>query len=542
MLPALSRRGTGWFNAGGAIPRIFEGLQTLAVLDRYLEALRMPGAQAITFKSGSPVEILANNAVRTVNNAVPTYEQLMVILAEVLPAEFKNQGLTVLKEYPYQSPLGPVKVIVQLAQGACTARVQPWTGDPPPAAEPPRPTMAPGPAPVPGPPSAAPRPGPPVAGPPASGPAVTGGGKAGHMDELFHQMLDAKASDLHLKATKVPYLRIHGEMALMPNRPVLTSDDIWTLLQPIMPQRNKDQVLEIWDTDFAYELPGRARMRCNVFKDIVGFGAVFRQIPTKIQSVQELNVPKAVVKLCDYPKGLVLVTGPTGSGKSTTLAALVDYINDNYTNHIITIEDPVEFVHVDKKSLINQREVGSTTASFKSALRAALREDPDTVLIGELRDLETMAIAIETAETGHLVFGTLHTNTAASTVDRIIDQFPGDRQGQIRSMLAESLLGVVSQTLCRRIGGGRAAAMEVMLVNSAISNLIREGKVFQIPSTMQTARGIGMQTMNDSLLDLVKTRVVEPEEAYAASIAKREMAIALTRAGHRGAWSTDVAA
>jgi twitching motility protein PilT len=334
-------------------------------------------------------------------------------------------------------------------------------------------------------------------------------------------------------------LRVHGEMEVMPNRPPLSSEDIWTLLQPIMPQRNKDQVQEIWDTDFAYEVPGRARMRCNVFKDIVGWGAVFRQIPTKILTCDELKVPKAVVKLCDYPKGLVLVTGPTGSGKSTTLAALIDYVNDTYTNHIITIEDPVEFVHPDKKSLINQREVGASTMTFKAALRAALREDPDTVLIGELRDLETMAIAIETAETGHLVFGTLHTNTAASTVDRLIDQFPGDRQPQIRSMLAESLIGVVSQTLCRKIGGGRVAALEVMIVTNAISNLIREGKVFQIPSTMQVSRGIGMQTLNDALLDLVKQKQIEPEEAYACSISKKEIGVALTRAGHRGAWSND---
>lgn len=492
----------------------------MAVLDRYLEALRMPGAQAITFKSGSPVEILANNATRTVNNAVPTLEQLLVILQEVLPAEFKNAPANALKDYPYQSPLGPVKITVQLGAGGCTARIQPWADAPP----------APAPAPAPGPRATmTARPGP-------SAPGV----KPGHMDELFGQMLDANASDLHMKSGRVPYLRVHGEMEQMSNRPVLSSEDIWNLLLAIMPERNKDQVLEIWDTDFAYEVPGRARMRCNVFKDIVGWGAVFRQIPSKILTVEDLKVPKAVVKLCDYPKGLVLVTGPTGSGKSTTLAALIDYINANYTNHIITIEDPVEFVHTDKKSLINQREVGSTTMTFKAALRAALREDPDTVLIGELRDLETMAIAIETAETGHLVFGTLHTNTAASTIDRLIDQFPGDRQGQIRSMLAESLIGVVSQTLCRKIGGGRAAAMEVMIVNSAISNLIREGKVFQIPSTMQTSRGIGMQTMNDSLLDLVKTRTVEPEEAYSASIAKREMAVALTRAGHRGVWSNDI--
>ena len=492
----------------------------MAVLDRYLEALRMPGAQAITFKSNSPVEILANNASRTVNNAVPTVDQLAAILAEVVPPEFKAQPQGAMKDYPYQSPLGLVKITVQLTQGAITARIQPWVG-PPPAS--PTPVAAPTPAPAP---------------PPRHG----GGGhpttKPAHMDDLFHEMLDHKASDLHLKSDKPPFLRVHGEMEIT-KRPPISSQELWELLQGIMPERNKQQVLEIWDTDFAYEVQGRARMRCNVFKDIAGWGAVFRQIPSKILSIQDLNVPKAVVKLCEMPKGLILVTGPTGSGKSTTLAALIDYINDNFTNHIITIEDPVEFVHPDKKSLINQREVGATTMTFKAALRAALREDPDTVLIGELRDLETMAIAIETAETGHLVFGTLHTNTAASTVDRLIDQFPADRQEQIRAMLSESLIGVVSQTLCKKIGGGRIAALEVMIVTHAIANLIREGKTFQIPSTMQTSRGLGMQTINDALLDLVKQKQIEPEEAFACSVQKKEMGTALTRAGYRGNWTDE---
>jgi twitching motility protein PilT len=227
----------------------------------------------------------------------------------------------------------------------------------------------------------------------------------------------------------------------------------------------------------------------------------------------------------------VLVTGPTGSGKSTTLAALVDFINRNRDDHIITIEDPIEFVHPNKRCLVNQREVGVHTGSFKHALRAALREDPDVVLVGELRDLETIAIAIETAETGHLVFGTLHTNTAPSTVDRIIDQFPADRQAQIRMMLSESLKGVISQTLCKRIGGGRAAAQEVLLCTSAVSNLIREGTTFQIPSIMQTGRAQGMVTLNDALLDLVKRKLVEPREAYLKSVAKAELRGLLERAG-----------
>ena len=236
---------------------------------------------------------------------------------------------------------------------------------------------------------------------------------------------------------------------------------------------------------------------------------MFRQIPSKILTVDDLKLPKACTDFCEYDKGLVVVTGPTGSGKSTTLAAMIDWINSNRDDHIITIEDPVEFVHKDKKCLINQREVGTQTSSFKAALRAALREDPDIVLVGEMRDLETVAIAIETAETGHLVFGTLHTNTAPSTVDRLIDQFPTDRQEQIRVMLAESLKGVVAQTLLKKKGGGRVAALEILIVTHAVANLIREGKTFQIPSLMQTGKALGMQTLNDALIDLVKSDTVE---------------------------------
>ena len=296
--------------------------------------------------------------------------------------------------------------------------------------------------------------------PPAPSPAAParpprfGAGRCGaatgapaHIDDLFHQMMDMKASDLHLKSTKGPMVRVDGSMAEMPNRPPIGPAELQLLLDAIMPERNRVEFGETNDTDFAYELPNRdggrrpARMRCNVFRDIAGVGAVFRQIPSKILTVEELKLPKACVDFCQYDKGLVVVTGPTGSGKSTTLAAMVDWINANRDDHIITIEDPVEFVHKDKKCLINQREVGTQTRSFKAALRAALREDPDIVLVGEMRDLETVAIAIETAETGHLVFGTLHTNTAPSTVDRLIDQFPADRQEQIRIMLAESLQG-----------------------------------------------------------------------------------------------------
>jgi twitching motility protein PilT len=334
-------------------------------------------------------------------------------------------------------------------------------------------------------------------------------------------MVECGASDLHLSAGEIPMLRLHGEMLRVPGAKESSPEEAARLLFQLMPARYKQEFEEIADTDFAHEIPGVARFRCNVFSDRKGPGGVFRVIPNKIPTVDELGLSKAVLDLCFLSKGLVLVTGPTGSGKSTTLAAMVDFINHNRTDHIITIEDPIEFVHQNLKCLINQREVGIHTQSFKKALRAALREDPDIVLVGEMRDLDTIAIAIETAETGHLVFGTLHTSTAPSTVDRVIDQFPADRQSQIRVMLSESLKGVISQTLLKKKGGGRIAAHEVLIGVPAISNLIREGKTFQIPSIMQTSRKLGMIMLNESLVDLVRRDVVAPEEAYIKSMDKQ---------------------
>jgi twitching motility protein PilT len=267
-----------------------------------------------------------------------------------------------------------------------------------------------------------------------------------------------------------------------------------------------------------------------------GAAAVFRVIPATVVSVEQMGVSQEVQNLCYLTKGLVLVTGPTGSGKSTTLCSLIDLVNRERSDHVITIEDPIEFVHPNKKCIITQRQVGVHTASFKTALRAALREDPDIILVGELRDLETVSIAIETAETGHLVFGTLHTTTAAGTIDRIIDQFPADRQEQIRVMLAESLKGVISQTLCKKKGGGRVAAREILLSIPAVSNLVREGKTFQIPSVMQTSRRLGMITLNDALIDLVDGNLVEPKEAYMKSIDKMGFANVLRARGHETSW------
>jgi twitching motility protein PilT len=352
------------------------------------------------------------------------------------------------------------------------------------------------------------------------------------IDALFHLMCEAGASDLHISVGMPPFVRKDGVMQPLDKAaPPLDADSVLRLLDPITPEKNRHEFAERHDTDFAYEIPGLARFRANLYMDRKGRGGVFRVIPNKILTAEQLGLSPAILQLCGLSKGLVLVTGPTGSGKSTTLCAMVDYINRNRRDHIITIEDPIEFVHENKQCAINQREVHTHTESFKNALRAALREDPDIVLVGEMRDLETVAIAIETAETGHLVFGTLHTTTAASTVDRVIDQFPSDRQAQIRVMLSESLRGVISQTLCRKIGGGRAAALEVLIVTSAVSNLIREAKTFQIQSMMQVGKATGMVTLNDALMDLVTKKLVAPEEAYAKAVDKAALESQLKRLG-----------
>jgi twitching motility protein PilT len=361
------------------------------------------------------------------------------------------------------------------------------------------------------------------------------------IDQLFHAMVKGGASDLHLCVGSVPMIRKDGHMQpLDPSHAAVTAPEIVQLLAPIMPEKNRKEYAERHDTDFAYEIADLARFRSNVFADRRGPGAVFRVIPSKILTAEQLGLSPHILQLCALSKGLVLVTGPTGSGKSTTLCAMIDHVNKTRQDHIITIEDPIEFVHPNQKCLINQREVHTHTDSFKDALRAALREDPDIILVGELRDLETVAIAIETAETGHLVFGTLHTTTAASTVDRVIDQFPSDRQAQIRIMLSESLKGVIAQTLCRKIGGGRVAALEVLIATGAVANLIREGKTFQIPSIMQVNRAVGMVSLNDALMELVNKKLVEPAEALAKAVDKGGFDALLKRAGFNVAGVADV--
>ncbi|MES3038833.1 MAG: type IV pilus twitching motility protein PilT [Bdellovibrionota bacterium] len=333
------------------------------------------------------------------------------------------------------------------------------------------------------------------------------------IDELFKIMVQQGASDLHLASGAPPFLRLHGNMVPL-NYRELSSQDVQGLLFEILSEKQKKNFIEKWELDCAYSLPSVGRFRCNIFMQRKGLGAVFRVIPEKIKSVAELNLPQAIVDLVDIDRGLILVTGPTGSGKSTTLAALIHEINMKTEGHILTIEDPVEFVHQNIKCLVNQREVGSHTKSFGNALKAALREDPDIMLVGELRDLETISLALTAAETGHLVFGTLHTNGAAKTIDRIIDVFPAGQQQQIRTMLAESLRGVIAQTLFPRADGqGRVAAYEIMKNTKAVSNLIREGKIHQIPSAMQTSAGQGMILFEKYIDGLVKAGKVSPKDA-----------------------------
>jgi twitching motility protein PilT len=337
------------------------------------------------------------------------------------------------------------------------------------------------------------------------------------IEELLRKTVESKASDLHLSVGAPPMTRIHGEIDRLPY-PELTRDTLRTMLISLLTGEQQNRFEEKRDLDFSIEIPDLARFRCNFFVGRRGEGAVFRVIPTEIKTMAQLNLPPVLAQLARAERGLVLVTGPTGSGKSTTLAAMVDLINTERHAHILTIEDPIEFVHPHKNCLVNQREVRVHTETFGSALRAALREDPDVILVGEMRDLETISLAVSAAETGHLVFGTLHTSSAPQTVDRIIDVFPPHQQSQIRTQLSESLQGVVAQTLLPKIGGGRAAALEIMFTTPAVKNLIREGKTFQLPSIIETNTNLGMQTLEQALMALIKSGQITTESALAKGL------------------------
>ncbi|HHD64454.1 MAG TPA: type IV pilus twitching motility protein PilT [Desulfobulbaceae bacterium] len=349
------------------------------------------------------------------------------------------------------------------------------------------------------------------------------------IDAFFKLMNDEGASDLHMMSGQQPVLRIRGDMERVKFKS-LDNETLKNMLYEICPEDKIKVFEETGDMDFGYEIPGLARYRCNFFQQKYGIGAVFREIPSDILTCEQLGLPKVIAKLASLPKGLVLVTGPTGSGKSTTLAAIVDEANKSRKDHILTIEDPIEFVHKSQQCIINHREVGTHTKTFTAALRGALREDPDIILVGELRDLETISLAMEASMTGHLVFGTLHTMNAMKTVDRIIEIFPATQQGQVRSTLADALKAVVSQTLFKRVDvKGRVAALEILICTPAVRNLIREAKTYQIPSVMQTGKKYGMQTIDDAIMALLEKKKISAEDAYTNCLEKQRFVKFLRR-------------
>ncbi|GAB1410033.1 type IV pilus twitching motility protein PilT [Desulfovibrionales bacterium] len=348
------------------------------------------------------------------------------------------------------------------------------------------------------------------------------------IDAFFKMMHELGASDLHLSSGSQPIIRLHGEMQRIKYK-VLEHEELKKLLYEITPENKAKAFEETGDVDFSYEVAQMARYRVNFFMQKRGIGAVFREIPQKILTIDELGLPSILKNMALLPKGLVLVTGPTGSGKSTTLAAIIDYANKTRKDHILTIEDPIEFVHESQNCLINQREVGRDTMSFNAALRGALREDPDIILVGEMRDLETIQLALEAAETGHLVFATLHTISASKTIDRIIEVFPGDLQGQIRSGLADSLRAIIAQNLFKRVDRpGRVAGIELLLATPAVRNLIRENKIFQINSVIETGKKYGMQSLDDGILKLLTAGIIDPEQAYNKAATKSKFREFLT--------------
>jgi twitching motility protein PilT len=482
----------------------------MARLDRFIQAAREHRAESLLLVTGEPASLVIGGGLRAVTRDPLTASQILALLREIAPAPVHDELGRGAANFAYASPAGPVQVEVGNGGAGLRATLRVASEGSAATVEAPAPAAGPRAAPV-----------EPTPRPSAGVPDLRA-----QLETMLRQTCEIGGSDLHLRTGEQPIIRKDGELVRQPGPP-MSAELVDAMITSVMSPRDQTEFRDSGDADWAHDVLGVARFRCNAAMERRGPMAVFRVIPSHIRSAADLGLSAEVQQLCHLTKGLVLVTGPTGSGKSTTLAALVDLMNETRTDHILTIEDPIEFVHPSKKCVITQRQVGLHSRSFKSALRAALREDPDIVLVGEMRDLETISIALETAETGHLVFGTLHTTTAASTVDRIIDQFPADRQPQIRVMLAESLKGVIAQVLCRKIGGGRVAAQEILLSIPAVSNLIREGKTFQIPSIMQTNRKTGMLLLNDALLDLIERKLVEPREAYQRAVEKATFVSAL---------------
>jgi len=506
----------------------------MARIDTFFKAMSDYQAAEFQLNSEAEPQFVIGGSLQSVSKQKFSRQEVMSLLSEIMPENIREQLMSQpTVDFTYKSSQGADyqgKVTMQgqhlsaIFVPAVTSVPESFNSQPATAA--PRPATPAAPA--------------PVMSAPTQESKYAKVYKEAEIDKLLKMLVERKGSDLHLSSGEKPIFRIDGDIKRMEEFPVTSPADAERMLYQIMEKRYREDFEGDNDTDFAYEIPAVARFRVNIFLDRKGMGGVFRVIPTKVVTVEDLNISMAIQNLCNLNKGLVLVTGPTGSGKSTTLCALVDLVNRSRAGHVITLEDPIEFVHENKKCLINQREVGPHTASFKNALRAALREDPNIVLVGEMRDLETVSIAIETAETGHLVFGTLHTSTAASTVDRVIEQFPADRQEQIRIMLSESLKGVISQTLCKKIGGGRIAAMEILLGIPAVSNLIRESKTYQLPSIIQTNRKMGMVSLNESLMELVNLKKVEAREAYMKALDKPDILNQLKRDGHSTAFVDDV--
>ena len=474
----------------------------MAQLDKLLAQIALRGARGLVLEPGKPplLELAGSGTAPLLPNALPS-PVLEVLAQEVLPA-YLVEGWQKSGQAQFQHEANGTLFRIRLSRGhdGLALRAEPEAGDGLALPAPPTPLRS-----VPSEPKPAP-----------IQPVPDANGSLDFAKGLFRALLAQHGSDLHLTSYEMPLIRIHGELEDMPDFGLLGPSKILEVMEALAPTAAWERFQAHHDADFAYGFEeGGCRLRVNYFQDRSGPGLVCRVIPNEIPDPDQLGLSEPIQRLAQLPKGLVLVTGPTGSGKSTTLAAIIDLANRARTDHILTIEDPIEFVHPRKKCLVNQREVGTHTESFKSGLRAALREDPDIVLVGEMRDLETIAIALETAITGHLVFGTLHTSSAIGTIDRIVDQFPADRQQQIRVMLADSLKAVLSQILLKKVGGGgRVAAIESLFITPAIANLIREGKNFQIPSAMQTGRAYGQKLLNDSLIELILSGQIAPLDAY----------------------------